>query len=560
MRKLNIIQRRRVWVMVGAVFVVLVLAPWLMTGWERRHAGGPEMTKSGTEHTTQQERSEMQGMPMTPTGESGPAQAYAMVTPTKQQLIGVKTAVVETRPLETTVRAVGRVEYNEERITHINLRVSGWVEELFVDYTGQVVHKGQPLFTLYSPDLVASQDEYLLALRTQVKVKDSPLAEVQEQAEHMVEAARDRLRLWTVSDQQLDELARRGKAKTAMPIYSPFSGYVTEKKVFRGMFVEPGMRLYTIADLSTVWVNAEIYEFEVPFVTVGQQATITFSSYPGQPFYGRVSYIYPYLNEQARTVKVRLELPNPGLRLKPDMYGDVLLKIDRGNQVAVPEQAVLDSGTRKQVFLVRGEGLFEPREVKVGPKIGSFYEVQEGVKPGDRVVTSGNFLIDSESKLMAATDMMGSLGMGGIRMEQAQMGQMDMGGMPMGETQPEQSKQMAKASGEKKAGGLTLALSTEPAPPRIGDNLIRVTVKGDGGKLVVNAKVQLTYTMPMPGMMPATVPMKPGNDGAYEAKVNLGMGGRWDLTVTVQRAGEADVKDSFSVTAGGAGMSGMQGM
>jgi Cu(I)/Ag(I) efflux system membrane fusion protein len=435
------------------------------------------------------------------------------------------------------------------------------VEELFVDYTGQVVHKGQPLFTLYSPDLVASQDEYLLALRTQAKVKDSPLAEVHEQAEHMVDAARDRLRLWTVSDQQLDELARRGKAKTAIPIYSPFSGYVTEKKVFRGMFVEPGMRLYTIADLSTVWVNAEIYEFEVPFVKVDQQAAITFSSYPGQPFYGRVSYIYPYLNEQARTVKVRVELPNPGLRLKPEMYGDVLLKINRGNQVAVPEQAVLDSGTRKQVFLVRGEGLFEPREVKVGPKIGAFYEVQEGIEAGDRVVTSGNFLIDSESKLMAAMDMMGSLGMGGIKMEQAKMGQMDMGGMPMGETQPEKTTQMAKASGDKKAGGLTLALSTEPASPRIGENLIRVTLKGEGGNLVVNATVQLTYTMPMPGMMPATVPMKPGKDGAYEAKVNLGMGGRWDLTVTVQRAGEADVKETFPVTAGsGGGMSGMQGM
>lgn len=553
-------QRRTMWIATGAGIVMLTLGSWFMTGLERHQVLPPDEKTSDQSQTEQKERS-LQGMPMSPSQETGPPQAYAMVTPTKQQLIGVKTAVVETRPLETTVRAVGRVDYNEERITHINLRVSGWVEELFVDYTGQVVHKGQPLFTLYSPDLVASQDEYLLALRTQAKVKDSPLAEVQEQAEHMVDAARDRLRLWTVSDQQLDELARRGKAKTAIPIYSPFSGYVTEKKVFRGMFVEPGMRLYTIADLSTVWVNAEIYEFEVPFVKVDQQAAITFSSYPGQPFYGRVSYIYPYLNEQARTVKVRVELPNPGLRLKPEMYGDVLLKINRGNQVAVPEQAVLDSGTRKQVFLVRGEGLFEPREVKVGPKIGAFYEVQEGIEAGDRVVTSGNFLIDSESKLMAAMDMMGSLGMGGIKMEQAKMGQMDMGGMPMGETQPEKTTQMAKASGDKKAGGLTLALSTEPASPRIGENLIRVTLKGEGGNLVVNATVQLTYTMPMPGMMPATVPMKPGKDGAYEAKVNLGMGGRWDLTVTVQRAGEADVKETFPVTAGsGGGMSGMQGM
>jgi Cu(I)/Ag(I) efflux system membrane fusion protein len=553
-------QRRTMWIAIGAGIVILMLGSWFMTGWERHQLPSPDETTSDESKTKQEEHSP-QGMPMSPSEETGPAQAYTMVTPTKQQLIGVKTAVVETRPLETTVRAVGRVDYNEERITHINLRVSGWIEDLFVDYTGQVVRKGQPLFTLYSPDLVASQDEYLLALRTQAKVRDSPLAEVHEQAEHMVEAARDRLRLWTVSDQQLDELARRGKAKTSMPVYSPFSGYVTEKKVFQGMFVEPEMRLYTITDLSTVWVNAEIYEFEVLFVKVGQQATVTFSSYPGQPFYGRVSYIYPYLNEQTRTIKVRLELPNPGLRLKPEMYGDVLLKINRGNQVAVPEQAVLDSGTRKQVFLVRGEGLFEPREVKVGPKIGAFYEVQEGVAAGDRVVTSGNFLIDSESKLMAATNMMGSLGMGGIRMEQAQMGQMDMGGMPMGGTLPEKSKPIAKESREKKAGGLTLAFATEPASPRIGENLIRVIVKDERGKPVATATVQLTYTMPMPGMMPATVPMKPGKDRAYEAKVNLGMGGQWDLTVTVQREGQADVKETFSVTAGGSrGMSGMQGM
>jgi Cu(I)/Ag(I) efflux system membrane fusion protein len=167
------------------------------------------------------------------------------------------------------------------------------------------------------------------------------------------------------------------------------------------------------------------------------------------------------------------------------------------------------------------------------------------------VVTSGNFLIDSESKLMAATDMMGSLGMGGIRMEQAQMGEMDMGGMPMSGAQPGPAKPVAKASGEKKVGGVTLAWSTEPAAPRIGENVIRVRVKGERGKPVSDAKVQLTYTMPMPGMLPATVPMNRGKDGIYEAKVNLGMGGQWDLTITVQRAGQADMKESFSVTAGG---------
>lgn len=486
------------------------------------------------------------------------AQAYAMVSRARQQLIGVTTAVLELRPMETKVRAVGRIAYNEERITHVNLRISGWVEELFIDYTGQVVRKGQALFTLYSPDLVATQEEYLLALRGRDKVKDSPLPKVHQQAEQLLEASRDRLRLWTLTAQQINDIARRGKANTYLTIYSPATGYVIDKKVFKGMFVQPETLLYSIADLSMVWMNAEVYEFETAFVQVGQRATTTLAAYPGEQFHGRVSYIYPYMNQEARTVKVRVEMLNPALRLKPDMYGTVELTVNRGTRLVVPEAAVLDSGTRQLVFLVRGEGLFEPRTVKLGPKIGGYYEIQEGLDAGDKVVTSGNFLIDSESKLAAATNMMGSLGMGGIQMEQAQMGQMDMGGMPMG-GQPGATKEMAKSPSEKKAQGLTLALATDPASTRIGENLIRVTVTGEGGKPVPHATVQLTYTMPMPGMMPATVPMKPGKDGAYEAKVNLGMGGQWNLTVTVQRPGQAEVKETFSVTAGG-GMSGMPGM
>jgi Cu(I)/Ag(I) efflux system membrane fusion protein len=486
----------------------------------------------------------------------GPAQAYAMVAPLKQQLIGVKTLVVEKRPMETVVRAVGRVDYDEQRIARVNLRISGWVEELFVDYTGQVVGKGQPLLTLYSPDLVASQDEYLLALRARDKVKDSPLPDVRQQADQLVEAAHDRLRLWTLTDDQINELARRGKAHTYVTIYSPIRGYVIDKKVLKGMFVEPQTALYTIADLSTVWINAEIYEYEVPFVQRGQSATVTFGSYPGERFHGRVSYIYPYLNKDARTVKIRLALPNPDIRIKPDMYGDVLVTVDRGSKVAIPEEAVLDSGTRTLVFVVRGEGLFEPRAVTLGPKVGSYYEVREGVTEGDRVVTSGNFLIDSESKLMAATNMMGALGMGGIKMEQARMGDMDMGGMEMAKD----AKEGAGTKLERKTGGLTLMLSTEPAPPRIGENRIRVKVTDETGKPVSIAKVLLTYTMPMPGMVPATIPMALGKDGLYETTANLGMGGPWDLTVTIQRSGRPDIKETFSVTAGGGGMSGMSGM
>lgn len=560
MIKLMLTQRRTVWIAIGSGIVLLALGAWLMTGWERQQPSLPGETTSSANLQKDQERRSMPGMPMAPSQETGPAQAYAMVALVQQQLIGVKTMVVEKRPMETVIRAVGRVDYDEQRIAHVNLRISGWVEDLFVDYTGQVVRKGQPLFTLYSPDLVATQDEYLLALRAQDKIKESPIPEVRQQAEQMVEGAHDRLRLWTLTDGQINELARRGKAQTYVTIYSPIRGYVIDKKVFKGRFVEPEMTLYTIADLSTVWVNAEIYEYEVPFVKLGQPATVTFASYPGEHFHGQVSYIYPYLNKEARTVKVRLELPNPDVRIKPEMYGDVLINANRGITLALPEQAVLDSGRRTLVFVVRGEGLFEPRTVKLGPQIGSYYEVREGIAEGERVVTSGNFLIDSESKLMAATNMMGALGMGGIRMEQAQMGKMDMGGMQTGESPGQEAKPAIASKLEKKVGTLTLVLSTEPTPPRIGENRIRVTVSDETGKQVSTARVLLTYSMPMPGMLPATIPMEGGKDGMYEAKANLGMGGQWDLTVTVQRAGRPEVKGTFSVTVGGGGMSGMPGM
>lgn len=546
---------------VGAGIVLVALGSLFITGQERPQPAGPDPTTSSTNRAADTKRESMQGRLTASSQGRGPAQSYALVTPQKQQLIGVKTMVVEKRPMETVVRAVGRVGYDEQRIAHVNLRISGWVEDLFVDYTGQVVRKGQPLFTLYSPDLVTTQDEYLLALRARDKITDSPIAEVHQQAEQMVKAARDRLRLWTLTDEQINDLAKRSKAQTYVTIYSPIRGYVIDKTVFKGMFVQPDMRLYTIADLSKVWVNAEIYEYEVSFVGVGQTATMTFASYPGEKFHGRVSYIYPYVNKDARTVKVRLDLPNPDIRIKPDMYGDVVVNVDRGSHVAIPEQAVLDSGTRTLVFVVRGEGVFEPRTVKLGPRIGSYYEVHEGVTEGDRVVTSGNFLIDSESKLVASTNMMGALGMGGIKMEQAQMGEMDMGGMDMGKPQAGAPTPMAASDRERKVGELTVVLSTEPAAPRIGENKIRVTVTDEKGKPLSKANVQLTYTMPMPGMIPATIPMVLAKEGAYEAKANLGMGGQWDLTVTIQRASRPDVTATFSVTpGGGGGMSGMQSM
>ncbi|MCA9458068.1 MAG: efflux RND transporter periplasmic adaptor subunit, partial [Nitrospira sp.] len=419
---------RAVWIMVGFVLLFLVAG---MLYWKNsfRQDLQPLQTKVSTdlEHTSQP-MAGMEDMGSSTPTDVGPSQAYAMVTPARQQLIGVTTALVGMQPLQTVIRAVGRVEYDEQRLTHVNLRISGWVEDLFVDYTGQLVRKGQPLFTLYSQELVSAQEEYLLAVKANAQIQDSPLREVRHQTTQMVQSAHDRLRLWTLTDAQIDELARRGKPQTYVTIYSPVTGYVMNKKVFKGMYVKPEMTLYAVADLSTIWVLAEVFEYEMPFVQVGQKGTLTLAAYPGETFQGEITFIYPYLNQEARTNKVRLVFKNPKLRLKPDMYGTVQIQVNRGRKLVVPEEAVLDSGTRQVVYVVRGEGMFETRHVTLGPKVGAYYEVVEGLAQDERIATSGTFLLDSESKLMTSSNMMGALGMGGIKMEQAQMGKMDMPG------------------------------------------------------------------------------------------------------------------------------------
>lgn len=433
MRARRLTQQRRRWMISGLAILILIGAVLLLKDHLRGLLRSSAEMTSAPPATTETSMPLMEGMGMPMWPDAGAAQAYAMVKPVQQQLIGVKIAPVNRKRLQTVIRAVGKVEYNEQRITHINLRISGWIEDLFVDFTGQAVRKGEPLFTLYSPELVSAQEEYLLAVRARSQVQDSPLAEARHQATQLVETARDRLRLWTVTNAQIGELARRGRPQTFVTLVSPVDGYVIDKRAFKGMFLKPETTVYSIADLSVIWVYVEIYEYESPFVRMGQPASLTVEAYPGETFHGRVSYIYPYVSKQTRTIRVRLEFQNPTYRLKPDMFGTVRLEVDRGTKLAVPAEGVLDTGVRHLVFVVRGKGLFEPREVTVGPRVGSYYEIVQGLTAGDRIVTSGSFLLDSESKLMGSANMMGALGMGGIKMEQAQMGEMDMGGMEKGE-------------------------------------------------------------------------------------------------------------------------------
>jgi membrane fusion protein, copper/silver efflux system len=496
--------------------------------------------------------------------ESERAADMITIPPERLQTIGVKYQEVTRRPLDKVIRTVGRVAVDERRLAKVTIKFHGWIERLFVSATGDHVKKGQRLFTIYSPDLVATQEEYLLALQSRKQLGESEITEVAAGSKDLLEATRHRLHLWDIGDEHIRELERTKQVTKTLPIHSPITGTVIHKEVLQGTHVEPGEELYTIADLSHVWILADIYEYELPSIKVGQEATVTLSYDSNTKLNGRIAFIYPTVDPKTRTAVVRFEVGNAEGKLKPEMYTNVELHIPLGVQLALPEGAILDTGTRTVVFVDRGHGTLELRDVRVGAKVEQFYIVESGLMPGERVVASATFLIDSESKLMAATNMMGSLGMAGINMEQARMGQMEMGDMKMsdmkmGETGMPETQSAIRQ--EKIVDGFTIALSTDPSPPRVGQNRILVQVTDESGQMVPSVNLTLTSAMSMPGMPLTSTPMQQlRKNGLYEAGINLGMAGQWDLTVTVQRQSGPSIRATFSVTPSAGGMSGMQGM
>lgn len=319
----------------------------------------------------------------------------------RRQLIGVRTGLVERKPVQKIIRAVGRVDYDEKRLSSVNLKVGGWVEELFVKSTGEEVHQGDPLFSLYSPDLIEAQRNYLLALQGVPREETRP-GESDELAQATLRSARERLVLLDLSEDQIRELESKQEVPRLTTILSRFDGVVTRRNVVQGASVEPGRDLYELADLSTVWLHADVYEYELPLVHVGLQAWLQLASQPGEPLTGHVIFVYPYMNEATRTVRVRVEVPNPEGKLKPGMYATAFVAAELGEQLVVDDQAVFDTGTRQIVFVDLGEGRLEPREVQVGERIDGQIVIEGGLQVGERVVTSGNFLVDSESRLKAA--------------------------------------------------------------------------------------------------------------------------------------------------------------
>ena len=332
------------------------------------------------------------------------AEGAIRIDPVTVQNIGVRTAVVERRPLSRTLRTVGLVAYDEKRVTQVQSKVEGWIEKLYIDFTGQPVKKDDILLEIYSPQLVSTQEEYLVALEFREKMGKSPYEEIAGGGESLLKSARKRLDYLDVPRHQIHELEKNRKIMKTLHIHSPNKGIVVNKHIQEGSYVKPGMPLYTIADISKVWVYADIYEYELPWVKVGQKVKMTLPYYPGKEFQGKVAYIYPYLEAKTRTVKVRLEFNNAGWELKPDMYANVVIEsVVAESDIAVPSEAVIRSGERNVVVVALGSGKFLPMNVTLGVETGDgYYQILEGLGDGDEVVISAQFLIDSESRLKEA--------------------------------------------------------------------------------------------------------------------------------------------------------------
>ena len=414
--------RQRVIGMAAVLLIAAAAVVWLMArpvvlppaDSRQDEMAGMDMPGMGKEQQKKPASAEEAVGPETPLKSEG-VPGIVTIAPERLQTIGVKYEPVARRPLEKIIRTVGRVAVDERKLAKVTIKFHGWIERLFVSATGDHVRKGQQLFTIYSPDLVATQEEYLLALQGRKQMGESEFPEVARGSQDLLEATKRRFQLWDITADHVRELEKTGKVLKALPIHSPITGTVIKKEALAGAHVDPGQELYTIADLSHIWILADIYEYELSFVKKEQKAAVTLSYDPSRVLTGQVGFIYPTLDPKTRTAKVRFEMDNADDTLKPDMYANVELRVSLGTKLAIPQEAIIESGQKQVVFLHHGGGKLEPRLIKTGVKTGEWSEVLEGLKEGEHVVTSANFLIDSESRLKSVVEGMG--GMPGMKMK-----------------------------------------------------------------------------------------------------------------------------------------------
>src|SRR5712692_2521535 len=448
------------------------------------------------------------------------------LSPERLQRIGIKTGRVESKVVEDDIRITGNVAVDETRLSTVQVRYSGYIQKVFADATYQYLRKGQPLFTIYSPDLVATEREYLVAKRNQQRVTQSTVPGVTEGAAPLCEATSERLEQWGVTQHEIARLEATGEVQQELTVESPVSGYITERNALPNLTVQPETHLYSVADLSTVWVLAEVFQNDLGRIKIGDRASLTVDSYPGRIFKGRVNFIYPQVDMVTRTARARLVFSNPGLKLTPGMFVNVALKVAMGKQLVIPATGGLQSGTRQIVFVSREGGYIEPREVQLGSRAGEDFIVSKGVKAGEEIVTSANFLIDSESQLQAA----------------------------LGTFVPPPPG--AGVAGAINAPQAKAEFTTEPDPPRKGANTFRVKLTEASGAPISGAEVSVTFSMPaMPAMgmaaMRTQVTLTEKGNGVYEGTGQLDSGGTWQVAVVAKKNGQIVASKQLSVNATG---------
>jgi RND family efflux transporter MFP subunit len=452
--------------------------------------------------------------------------APLQLSPEKMQSIGVKTGAVEYRNLTDDIRATGTVDVNERLVTYVQIRFPGYIRQVFANATYLFVHKGDPLFTVYSPELLQTQKEFLLAQNSQYQLRGSSVDGVKEGAASMGSAAEERLRQWAISDEEISRLEQTGKPTADMTINSPVTGYIVERNALPNMYADLSTRLFTIADLSHVWVSAQVYQNEIGQIREGEMAAVTVDTYPGQVFHAKIESILPQVDTTTRTVKVRLDVMNSDLKLKPGMFVNVGLKTNLGRKLVVPASAVFQTGLRQIAFLDRGNGDLEPKEISVGERVGDFFVVTKGLAPNDRIVTSANFLIDSESQLEAGT--------GAALLAPAQ-----------------------QTAASVPAPALHIDFTTDPNPPRQSpDNKLTVKVTRVDGTPFTGADLSVVFFMPaMPEMNMAAVnaqaQLREGKPGAYSGSLSLPYGGSYQVTVHVRQNGQQLAVKQLTVHAEG---------
>jgi Cu(I)/Ag(I) efflux system membrane fusion protein/cobalt-zinc-cadmium efflux system membrane fusion protein len=505
-----------------ALAVVVALAAWLVLDWRNAHQQ-TALSANATNATAAPAPSpaaKVTDIPLTP----------VQLSPERMQSIGVKLGTAEIQRVSDEIRAAGNVEIDERRVAYVQTRFPGWIRTVYADASYQFIRKGQPLFTIYSPDLVTTEQEYLLAKKNVEAVRSSSVSGVASGSQSLLAATRQRLEQWDVPASEIQKLESTGKVITDLTFNSPVTGYITERNALPNMYVQPETKLYTVADLSSVWVSAQIFQSDLGRIKPGDPAVVTVDAYPGQTFNGRIRDILPQVDMTTRTARVRLSLANPGLKLKPGMYVNVVLHVPLGRQLVVPSSAVLHAGLRQLVFVSRGEGVFDPREVQTSGQAGDKTIIIKGLKAGEHIVISASFLIDSESQLQAAAGAFNPPPPAGAG-----------AGTAVSQTAASQAK---------------LELTTQPDPPRKGNNIFRVKLTDDAGSPSLGAQVNVTFFMPaMPAMgmaaLKASFDLTDKGGGQYEGAGELGSAGTWQVTLTAQKNGRVIGTRHFTLNAEG---------